>query len=47
MTEGGICIVDAGHYPTEICVIDIFADILKDADIEIIKSENTDIFKFV
>ncbi len=47
MTECGICIIDAGHYPTEICVIDIFEDILKDSDIEIIKSENTDIFKFV
>lgn len=47
MTEMGICIVDAGHYPTEICVIDIFADILKDTGLEIIKSENKDIFSFV
>lgn len=47
MTETGICIIDAGHYPTEICVMDIFEDILKDTDTEIIKSENTDIFKFV
>lgn len=45
--ELGICVVDAGHYPTEICVMDIFADILKDADVEIIKSENKDIFKFI
>lgn len=47
MTELGICVIDAGHYPTEICVMDIFADILKDTDVEIIKSENKDIFKFI
>lgn len=47
MTECGICIVDAGHYPTEICVINIFEEILSNTDIKIIKSENKDIFKFV
>lgn len=47
MTELGICVIDAGHYPTEICVMDIFEDILKDTDINIIKSENKDIFKLV
>lgn len=47
MAELGICIIDAGHYPTEICVMDIFADILKDTGLEIIKSENKDIFTFV
>ena len=47
MTELGICVIDAGHYPTEICVMNIFEDILKDTDIEIIKSENKDIFKLV
>ena len=47
MTYLDICIVDAGHYPTEICVMDIFADILKNTGLEIIKSENKDIFKFV
>lgn len=47
MTETGICIIDAGHYPTEICVINIFEEILKNTDAEIIKSENKDIFKFV
>ena len=45
MTYLGICIVDAGHYPTEICVMDIFEGILK--DVEIIKSENRDVFKFI
>ena len=47
MTELGICIIDAGHYPTEICVMDIFSDILKDTGLEIIKSENKDIFKLI
>lgn len=47
MTYLGICIIDAGHYPTEICVMDIFEDILKGTDLEIIKSENKDIFTFV
>ncbi len=47
MTELGICVIDAGHYPTEICVINIFENVLKNTDVEIIKSENKDIFKFI
>lgn len=47
MTYLDICIADAGHYPTEICVMDIFEDILKDTGLNIIKSKNKDIFKFV
>lgn len=47
MTELGICVVDAGHYPTEICVMDIFEDILKNTGVNIIKSKNSDIFKFI
>lgn len=47
MTYLDICIVDAGHYPTEICVMDIFENILKNTGVNIIKSENKDIFKFV
>lgn len=46
-TESGICIIDAGHYPTEIIVMDIFADILKDTGLKIIKSKNKDIFQFI
>ena len=45
--ELGICMIDAGHYSTEICVLEIFEDILKDTGLEIIKSENKDIFKFL
>lgn len=47
MTEMGICIIDAGHYPTEICVMDIFTEILNGFDIKIIKSENKDIFNLI
>lgn len=47
MTYLGICIVDAGHYPTEICVMSIFEEILKDADVEVVKSKNRDVFRFV
>ena len=43
----GLCVIDAGHYPTEICVMDIFEDILSDTNLNIIKSKNTDIFKFL
>lgn len=45
--EMGISVIDAGHYPTEVFVIDIFADILKDTDLKILKSTNADIFKFM
>ena len=45
--EKGLCVLDAGHYPTEVIVTDIFADILKNADLEIIKSKQKDIFNFV
>ena len=45
--ELGICMIDAGHYPTEVCVLEIFEDILKDTGLEIIKSKNKDIFKFL
>lgn len=46
-SERGICIIDAGHYPTEQIVMDIFCKILKNTDIEIIKSKNKDIFTFI
>lgn len=46
-SELGIAIIDAGHYPTEIIVTDIFYDILKPTGIKLIKSENPDIFQIV
>lgn len=45
--EAGICIIDAGHYPTEIIVTDIFESILKDCGLPLIKSANPDIFEFI
>lgn len=44
---GGINLIDAGHYPTEICVMKIFADILKDCGIDIVFSKNKDVFEFL
>lgn len=43
----GIAIVDAGHFPTENIVVEMFIDILKNKDIEFISSENKDIFKVI
>lgn len=40
----GICIIDAGHYATEICVVDIFKEILKDTGIKIVEEKNCEIF---
>jgi dinuclear metal center YbgI/SA1388 family protein len=45
--ESGICVIDAGHYPTELIVMDIFESILKDSDLKLIKSKNKDIFQFI
>ena len=40
----GICLIDAGHYGTEICVIDIFKELLSDFDVKVIEEKNTDVF---
>lgn len=45
--ESGICVIDAGHYPTEVFVIDIFEKLLINKGVEIIKSGEKDIFQFV
>ena len=45
--EAGICIIDAGHYPTETIAMDIFESVLKGSGVEIIKSKYRDIFRFV
>lgn len=47
MTYSGINIIDAGHYPTEIIVTDIFIKILSDLDLKLTKSNNPDIFKYI
>lgn len=45
--EKGIIIVDAGHYPTEIVVMDIFHKQLLDSGLNIIKSGNEDVIKYI
>lgn len=43
----GLSIIDAGHYPTEIIVMDMFWELLKNTDLKIVKSKNKDIFSFI
>ena len=43
----GISIIDAGHYPTEIIVMDMFEEILKNTNLKIYKSKITDIFSYI
>lgn len=45
--ESGICVIDAGHYPTERFVIDIFENLFKDAGVKVIRSSEKDIFRFI
>lgn len=45
--DNGISVIDAGHYPTEIIVMDMFEKLLKDTGLEIKKSENKDIFSYI
>ena len=45
--ESGIAVIDAGHYPTEIIVVDIFEKILRQTNIITVKSKNTDIFTYI
>lgn len=42
--ENGICIIDAGHFPTEQLVCEIFREILEELPINLIISDNKDIF---
>lgn len=41
----GIAIIDAGHFPTENIAKDMFFNLLKDTDVEIIFADTKDIFK--
>ena len=43
----GICVLDAGHYGTEHHVIDIFDKLLRTLGIEMLHSENPDVFMFM
>ena len=41
----GIAIIDAGHYPTEIIVRDMFSRLLAQYDVEVVYADSKDIFK--
>lgn len=43
----GISIIDAGHYPTEIIVTDMFEELLRDTGIILKKSKSKDIFSVI
>lgn len=45
--NSGICVIDAGHYGTEHHVIGIFEEILKPLGVEMLHSENPDVFSFI
>lgn len=42
--ETGISVIDAGHYPTEILVCEIFKNILSDIDVEVFTANSRDVF---
>lgn len=43
----GISIIDAGHYPTEIIVKNMFAKLLNDSGLDIVFAETEDIFNVI
>ncbi len=43
----GIAIIDAGHYPTENIVKDMFTELLRDTGAEIIPADTSDIFRVI
>lgn len=45
--ESGICVIDAGHYPTEVFVCEIFKNLLYGLDVEIEVSKHKDVFKVI
>lgn len=45
--DRNFAIIDAGHFPTEVFVKDIFENLLSNSDIKIYKSTEQDVFKIV
>lgn len=43
----GMCVIDAGHYPTEAVVTEVFEEILKDTGLKLVKFKQGDVFKYV
>lgn len=45
--DSGIIVLDAGHYPTEIIVCDIFKSILNNLDVSLFIAKSSDVFRFI
>lgn len=45
--QQGIYVIDAGHYPTEVVALDIFEKLLSGCNVQIFRSHNPDIFKYI
>ena len=45
--NGEICIIDAGHYPTEAVVTEIFEKLLSGYGLTLVKAESSDVFRLV
>ncbi len=45
--DAGITVIDAGHFPTEAVVCDIFEKLLAGTGVAVVKSQNTDVFKYI
>ncbi len=43
----GLCVIDAGHYPTEAFVTEIFEEIIDGMGLEIFKSTHKDVFSVI
>ncbi len=43
----GIAVIDAGHYPTEVCAKKIFAEIISSCPVEVKEANTEDIFKYI
>lgn len=43
----GIAVIDAGHYPTEIVVQELFTKLLRPYGLEVVASGNPDIFQYI
>lgn len=44
--NAGVCVIDAGHYPTEAVAADIFAEILRGCGLKTVIYRGADVFKY-
>lgn len=45
--EMHVNLIDAGHFPTEFCVTEIFEKMFEDMGVEVIKAEQRDVFTYI